>query len=258
MRGALAVALAGALLASACTDVMTAPGVAVAIEIGPLPFPAVIAGDSLRDTTGAAVPIEVRAFDGRGEVIEDPAITYLLLGADPVAALDQSTGHLRGLRPGDARVVASVGGLQSATLTVPVVPRPTLLEPLGALRDTIEFIDFRDHLSEIRVQLLADTGQAPLAPVRQYRIDFDIVEPAGLPTTDSSMVLLVTEQQRPSTRDTTGADGVASRSVRLSPWLQLPPPDSVVVEVRARHLDGTLIAGSPLRYVIVVERAQAP
>ncbi len=258
MRRPLAVALGGALLATACTEVMTAPGVAVAIEIGPLPFPSVIAGDSLRDTTGAAVPIEVRAYDGRGQVIEDAAITYLLLGADPVAALDQATGHVRGLRPGDARVVASVGGLQSATLTVPVVPRPTLLEPVGSLRDTLEFIDFRDHLSEIRVQLLADTGQGPLAPVRLYRVDFEILEPAGLPTADSTRVLLVTEQQRPSTRDTTGVDGVASRTVRLSPWLQLPPPDSVVVEVRARHLDGTLIAGSPLRYVIVVERVQSP
>lgn len=258
MRRLPVVALGGALLATACTEVTTAPGVPVAIEIGPLPFPAVIAGDSLRDTTGAAVPIEVRAYDGRGEVIEDPEITYLLLGADPVAALDQATGHLRGLRPGDARVVASVGRLQSTTLTVPIVPRPTLLQPVGDLRDTIEFIDFRDHLSEIRVLLLADTGQGPLAPVRQYRVDFEIMDPAGLPTDDSTRVVLVREQQRPSTRDTTGADGVASRSVRLSPWLQLPPPDSVVVEVRARHLDGTLVAGSPLRYVIVVERLQTP
>ncbi len=247
----------GVLLAAACSDVMTEPGVAVAIEIGPLPFPSVIVGDSLRDTTGAAVPVAVRVFDGRGEVIEDPAITYLLLDTEPVAALDQSTGHLRGLRPGEARVVASVGGLQSATLTVPVVPRPTLLEPVGDLRDTMEFIDFRDHLIEIRTRVVADTGQGPFAPVRQYRVDFEIVEPAGLPT-DSTHVLLVNEQRRPSGRDTTGADGVASRSVRLSPWLTLPPPDSVVVEVRAVHLDGTPIAGSPLRYVIVVERVQVP
>jgi hypothetical protein len=250
--------LLGGVLLLACTEIVTAPDVPVAIEIGPLPFPVVVAGDSLRDTTGAAVPVRVQTFDGRGLPIADVMVTYVVLDADPVAQLDPSTGRLLALRPGDVRVVALAGGLQSAVLTVPVVPRPTLLAPVGDLRDTIEYIDFRDHLSELRVRLLADTGQGPLAPVRRYPVDFRIVDPAGLPVGDSTQALMVNDQRRPSTRDTTGTDGVASRSLRLSPWIQRPPPDSVVVQVSVRHLDGTLVAGSPLRYVIIVQPVQAP
>lgn len=248
----LIAALGCALLTAACTEVITEPGVPVAIEIGPLPFPALIAGDSLRDPSGTAMPIPVRVFDGRGQLIESPGVTFIALGTEPVGSVDASTGHATGVRPGTLRVVASVGGLQSTVLTIPVVPRPTALEALSELRDTLEYLAFRDHLHEIRVRLVADTGQAPLAPVASYLVDFRIVDPADLPPNDSTVVHLVNDQQRLSTRDTTAADGVATRRLRLPPWVQIPPPDSVVVEVTAHQLDGTHVAGSPMRFVVEI------
>lgn len=245
-------ACTAALILPGCTEVITEPGVPVAIEIGPLPFPALIAGDSLRDTMGVAVPIPVRVFDGRGQVVEAPALTFLALGADPAAAVDPASGHAFGLAPGNLRVIAAVGGLQSTVLSIPVVPRPTLLEPISELQDTIQYLEFRDHQKELQVRLLADTGDVPLAPVREYLVDFRIVEPEGLPANDSTVVYLVNEQQRPSTRDTTSAEGLAARRVRMAPQVQRPPPDSVVVEVQVRALDGTPIAGSPIRFVLEV------
>ena len=44
----------------------------VAIEFEPLPWPSIVAGDTLRDASGAVVPMAAKLFDGSGEEVTGP------------------------------------------------------------------------------------------------------------------------------------------------------------------------------------------
>jgi len=55
--------------AAACIDLSTDPDEIVAIEFPELPWPSIVAGDTLRDASGAVVPLTVRLLGGDGDVV---------------------------------------------------------------------------------------------------------------------------------------------------------------------------------------------
>ena len=91
-----------------------------------------------------------------------------------------------------------------------------------------------------------------LRGVRAWLVRFQVVSPAGA---DS---LLVNDSGLPSTLDTTGSDGVASRAIRLRPNrggnLSTGVPDSVIVEATARNRAGEL-PGAPVRYILILRKS---
>ncbi|MFN2400502.1 MAG: hypothetical protein ABR543_17975 [Gemmatimonadaceae bacterium] len=254
----LAAALAGPV---ACTEVGTDPAAVVALELDPPVVPAIVAGDSLRDSTGKAVALSARAFNASNTVIPGARITFLVIGDTSVARVDSTSGLVVGLKPGETSVVASVGSLQSARVTIRVTLRPDSLVPLDSLRDTLDIVFGQDNLKALRVSLRSDTTPAvttdSLLPVANYEVRFEIVAPSGLPVDDTTKVLLVNDLKRPSRVDTTDASGIASRQLRLSPAALSSIPDSVVVRVSAFRPDRTPVPGSPRHFVITL-RAAAP
>ena len=113
--------LAFAVIASAaCVEAGTDPEVATSIEIDTIPYPSIVAGDSLRNDAGIVVPIPVQAFNSRNEPLPQAPITFIV--ADTAAGLvidaDGRVFADPALTPdtlphGPVRVVAQVGQLQS-------------------------------------------------------------------------------------------------------------------------------------------------
>lgn len=259
-RGAIAAAAAcGALaLGVSCSGLPDDPNAPVAIEISEPVLPSVVKGDTLRDSTGAPAPLRARVLNSSNEVIADAPVTFIVVGASGVVGLDAQTGLVVGADTGQTAVIASAGTIQSVPVTLRVVPRPDTLEALGPTSDTLTYLLGSANSLPLRVRVGHDTtpGVTPrdsLVPVPSYLVRFAIVDPAGLPTADSTRVLLVNDQSRPSLADTTGADGVASRSVFVGPRIAPPVPPSVTVEATARLPDGSPVPGSPVRFTVVIE-----
>lgn len=236
-------------LAAACTDIETGPNVATSIEFTALPFPAVVAGDTLRDSSGVAAPLRAQVFNSDNEVIVDAPVRYAAL--DTVVTADSTTGAVVAGAAADrqARVIAYIGSLQSQPLRLSVVPRPDSLARSGTI-DTLRYsvIDTTQNLSgELAVRVLHRVAGGAAAAVRDWIVTFTLQTPA-----DSARARIVTANERPATVDTTGADGIASRKVRLFPAGLTSARDSIVVLARVRYR-GAQIAGSPLRLVLPVQ-----
>ena len=246
MRAARAILAAG-VLAVACTDTDTGPNVATSIEFTSLPFPAVVAGDTLRDTSGIAAPLRAAVFNSDNDEIVDAPVRYAAL--ETVVTVDSVTGVLVAGTNDDttARVVAYVGSLQAAPLRLRVVPRPDLVEPSGTI-DTLRYsvIDTTQNLSGDLAVRVVHNGPTDNVPVRDWIVTFALADAA-----DSVRARVVADNRRPSAADTTSAAGIAARKVRLSPAGLTSPRDSIVVLARVRYR-GMHVAGSPLRLVLPV------
>jgi hypothetical protein len=251
MRVAAAIACAlGTVFAAACARDVVGPDVPVAVALDFLPFPSVVVGDTLRDTTGAAAPVRARAFNYLGEELPDIPFHYLVL--DRGATVDSATGIVRGdsLRDTPVRVVARLGNLQTQTQPLAIVRAPATLEPVNGL-DTLDYslADTTQNVSAAMSVRLLSSGEPPVG-IRAWIISYVIVhEPGGGSAT-------IVEANRESLLDTTGTDGTASRRVRLHVQNLTATVDSVVLEASAKYR-GSHVDGSPARLVVHI-RPQAP
>ncbi|HEY4955736.1 MAG TPA: hypothetical protein VII02_12715, partial [Gemmatimonadaceae bacterium] len=130
---ALAAAAAGA--AMACTNIPTADNAVLSIALDSLPAPAVVLGDTLRDSTGRAVPLHATVYNFKGAVISGAPLRFEAL--DRGVTVDSVTGFAVGdsLRQTPARIVISIGSLQ-AIRTLDVTLRP----------DSLAVVNGRDSL----------------------------------------------------------------------------------------------------------------
>lgn len=243
MRKVLCAAAMGVLVAG-CAQETVGPEAPVAIALESLPFPAVVVGDSLRDTTGAVAPVRAQAFNYRGEELPDVLLSYLIL--DRGATIDTETGIVHGdsIRDTPVRVVAFLGGLQTQSQQLFVVPAPDSLS-ITAGQDTLAYslVDTTMNVSApLAVRLLS--GGATPVPVRGWLVSYEISY-----ATDPALAILVGDAGRESTIDTTAGDGAASRRVRVRPEHLTATADSVVLLATARYR-GAHVRGSPARLVV--------
>ena len=254
-----AAAIAGAVLAvAACTEVGTDPAAAIAIELDPTVLPSIVIGDSLRDSTGRAVPLAARALNSRNSVIPDAPLRFLATDTGFVV-VDSVTGYVVGRKVGEARVIASVDGLQSEAIRVRVTLRPDTVFADTAVRQTMQFSLTSPTAAtsgNLRVFVGHDTviaGRDSVAPVANYLVRFRIVSPTGdtVSISDTSRVVLANDERggRASTVDTTDDRGKASRVVRISTAVRTIP-DSVVVEASVSRPNATPLPGSPVLFTI--------
>ncbi|MDQ6886625.1 MAG: hypothetical protein M3068_04960 [Gemmatimonadota bacterium] len=264
-RGRALLLLAASLLVSlaqACTQVGTDPNAAVAIELIAPESPSVVLGDTLRDSSGAAVPLVARAFNSRNVQIPSPRLTFITRDTTRNATVDSLTGFVIGRKLGDVTIFANVGNLPSAPIVVHVVPRPDELIRADSVRDALSVIGTLDATGRpLQVKLRADTtplvSTDSLIPVQNYLVRFRIVAPAGLErNTDTTRLVLVNDLGRPSLLDTTDVLGIASRKLRISPAVPRSAiPDSVAVEASARRPDGSPVPGSPIVFTTRLVRS---
>jgi hypothetical protein len=239
----------------ACTTVGTDPTQVVAIAFDSLPFPSIVAGDTLRDEAGVAQRLIATAFNSNGDVIDGAPFTFSVL--DPGGTIS-AEGFLVSTDPGatSLRAVAQAGSLQSRPLSIVVTPRPDSMDANGTV--PLVTFDLENAATQISgpvgVKVLSNTATPP-APVRSWLVHFSL-EYRGNPVAENSTGMwLVDESDRRSVVDTTDAGGVAARRVRFTPasLLDSSVPDSITV-VATSSFRGVPLAGAPVRIVVHVTR----
>jgi hypothetical protein len=251
---ARAIPLAIVSLAGSCTDVVTNPAIAVAISFDTLPYPSVVAGDTLRDSLGRAAPMRAIAFNSSGGVIASAPIRYIAIDTGITIA---PTGIVTAqARTGKIRIVASVNGLQSIVETLTVARQPNAVVPVAPLTDTLFYAPLDNPGTNVSCPLTvrvttADTaGGVPATQgwVVSYQAFHD-----GQPLVQSDTTLATVWDDLSSNAtlvDTTIVDGTAARRVRVrSLGLSVSPTDSVIVMATVRYR-GANLPGSPIRFVV--------
>lgn len=234
-----------------CAD-LGAPGGIGAIDFTGVPFPAVVTGDTMRDTLGVAAPLRATVYDATGDIISDADVQYVSL--DTGVMID-ANGFLRATRrTGTVRVIASVNGLQSQQRLIAVTRAPDSVRAATTeLAFSYRIPDATSNVSptmSLTVQSNDTTGG--VGPnVTGWIVRWRIVYQGDTltPTDTTTAALWSASGTRHSLRDTTKTDGVASRRLRLYSNFLAPQPDSFLVIADVQHR-GRHVAGSPVRYVV--------
>jgi hypothetical protein len=257
-----AAAFFGAVVASvSCAEFGTGVGDISYIAFDGVPYPALIAGDSMRDTLGAARPFSASAYDAAGRLIVDPAFTFFTLDTGVAIGTD---GVLRatGRRDGLVRIVAAIDGLQSQDRTVRVVRRPDAVRAETPLQLNVAYVipdSAPLNLStEMRVRVVSGDSLDIGPNVGGWLVRWRVVHAGDtLGPTDTVLVALQTTSGLRSTRDTTVAEGTSSRRLRVfANRLSVPTDSFVVLADVNRH--GTPLTGSPVRFVVRVAPVLTP
>jgi hypothetical protein len=240
-------AVAAMVVATSCIDLSTDPDEIVAIEFPEFPWPSIVAGDTLRDASGAVVPLTVRLLGGDGDVVTGP-VEFLtqqssihVIAGDLLVADDTATGR--------AGIIASTTGIQSVVRQIEIVAAPDSIDADGAVSALAWVVPDDPNLNTSQ-PLGGRVLSAPNVGVRSWIVTFQL-EAGGrvIAESDTTQIYLVGDNGRPSYADTTDLLGKASRRVRLKVAPGLIPPDSAVITVRASYKGAPLI-GSPVRLVL--------
>jgi hypothetical protein len=248
--------LVGATWTIACTDVASDPEAAASIAFDTLPAPSVVAGDTMRDTTGAAASLRAQVFNGRGDLLPDAPVIFIATtrGAALRTVNDVLPQGYVIARPDtfadQVQVLAQVQGLQSVPRGLDIVPAPVALRAAGPTALELAYrADVDTSSSPLRVKVGYDSAGA-FKGVKSWLVRFAIVYPQVAADTGAPVFLVADSTSlRRDRSDTTGSDGVASRAVRIRPAkLAAGGVDSVVVEARATYK--APLVGSPVRFVV--------
>jgi len=245
-----ALIVCGFLAAAGCAPIDTDPTHVASIAIDTLPFPAIVAGDSLRDSLGVARPMHATAYNIEGAALPSVAIRFRT--PDSGATVDSISGYIVGdtARTTPVRLIAAAGQLQAAPDTVYIVPSPDTVIAVNATDSLLYSLsDTTANVSNpLQLQLLHRVPVSAPIPVRSWFVSYQITYP-----TDTLLAQLVDRNgSLRSTVDTTASDGTSSRRIRLRPLSLTSINDSVVVIATVRYRGG-LVAGAPIRFVLQVK-----
>lgn len=214
LRGTLLVVLGvAAWTLPSCRDIPAPEGNVQ--SLGPLrfPLPGLVAGDTMRDSTGAVAPLTLVAFDVANDTVANVPATFVTLdtGAHLSGAL------LIGDSPGvTVRVVGEAAGLETQPASVKVTLSP---DTLVALDSGIYHQSYRLYAGDtvaaspelaasVRHRSGATTSGVE-AVIVKYSID------RAPPSNGQGASVVLMGGSTPSSRDTTDAAGRASRVARL-------------------------------------------
>lgn len=242
--------VAATMVVAACIDLSTDPDEIVAIEFTNLPWPSVVAGDTLRDSSGNVAPLVARLFDGDGDEVTGSVeflplrTTVRIIGGNRLVADDTATGSVG--------IIASAAGVQSVARPIDIVAAPDSLAASGTITPLAWVVpdDPALNTSQPLGVRVFSTATTPPEGVGSWIVRFTL-EAGGrqIPESDSTQIFLVGETGRPSYADTTDTQGGASRRVRLRVLPGSVPPDSAVITVRTSYR-GVPLVGSPVRLVL--------
>lgn len=242
-------ALVAPLAAAACIDLSVDPDEIVAIELAEFPWPSVVAGDTLRDATGAVAPLVARLFNADGDEVTG-TVEFLLertgarvISGGRLVADDTATETIG--------IIASAPGVQSIVRQIEIVSAPVSMAAEGVivpLRWVVPDNPSSNTSQALGVRILSGPDEG----VRAWIVTFTL-EAGGrqIAESDTSQIFLVGDNGRPSYVDTTETTGLASRRVRLKILPGLVAPDSAIVTMRASY-KGRPLAGSPVRLVLPI------
>jgi hypothetical protein len=250
---ALAVALEG------CTSIDSSATHVASLSFDSLPSPAVVAGDTLRDSLGVAAPLHALAYaTGSDTPIANASIQYIALDSGvTIGAGGYVTAQARS---GSVRLVATSGTLQTSPLKpiLLIARRPDSVAVSGAARDTVNYLPGGGATVNVSPQLnvkVATTDTAGgILGTQGWRVSFQAsFRGATIAPGDTTVAWLVGDAGQASYLDTTDASGLAGRKIRVNPLgIRVTAVDSVIVLATVRY-HGAAVRGSPLRFVILLQ-----
>ncbi len=250
-RFAAPIAVAIAAIVGGCTEIGTSPTIVTALEFDSLPYPAVVTGDTLRDSLGHAGHLHAIAFNAAGNVVANPVLSFFAL--DSGVTIDPTTGVVTAqLRSGLVRLIASVGGLQTSPETLIVARRPDSVF-VTSLPDTINYAlpDNPSNVSSaLTLQVATRDTVGGIQGTQGWLVSYQVLyHGRTLALTDTSIASLWTTASQPTLLDTTAAGGIGSRTLRVRSTLLPTTADSITVVASVRYR-GLPVPGSPVIYVV--------
>ena len=241
---------------AACSDAPTA-GEPFSLAFDRLPFTAVVLGDTLRDTSGAAVLPGAVVYGGDGSPIADAEISYLLL--DRGATLVDGRWIVGDSLGATVRVVAEAAGIPSLPVQFQVVPRPDSLSLETAQLDTARYqprarISPEDTTGRIEVRVLHRPQAGEPVGVARWLVHYDVeLFDGDAAVVNDSLAIVVGEGGRASVLDTTDAEGRAWRQVTLNgARTAIDAVDSLVVSVTILGRPAGTVIPSRVRLAVPV------
>ncbi|HUF26924.1 MAG TPA: hypothetical protein VMM18_08090 [Gemmatimonadaceae bacterium] len=253
MSGRRLAAFAGSVgLCLACAEIGPA-GRPASIAFEDFPAPAVVAGDTLRDISGAAVPLRASVLDARNNPVPDAAVRFIaiddgLLITDDHFVIGETAGE-------SVRIFAEVDGLQTGVVRLDVTRRPDEVRGESDPEEVLEYVPPLIVTSDpFTVRVLHRDPSAPLdSVVPRYIVRFEVV---GMAPGDTVPGYLVDERGIRSLVDTTDAEGLAARRFRLNPATLQELVDTL--EIRAAvDYRGEPVAGSPVSFLLIIRPTPA-
>jgi hypothetical protein len=192
-----------------CREIPAPEGGVAALGPLQLPSPGVVAGDTMRDSTGLVAPLSVLAYGVDGQLLTSPPASVFVV-LDTTAHM--ADAFLIGDRLGTARVVGGIGAIQTRQSQVKVTLRPDTLTSVDSVLHRITYTLGSDTVVNspplnVDVQNVGATLTGVEAVIVRYIID---QAPSGTPPT-----VLLMNGNVASNRDTTDGTGRASRVARL-------------------------------------------
>lgn len=236
---------AGALLLASCVEIPSGANDILSAQFDPLPSPAVVVGDTLRDTLGAVRPVTVTAYNYNGDIVTNPGFRFSTV--DRGIRVDSSTGLVIGdsVRS-SARIFAASKQIRTIG-TIAVTLRPDSVAASND-RDSLAYslTDTANISNGIGVRVVHVEALTASA-VASWIVSFRVVSPA-----DTALARLVGETGARSSVDTTDSGGNASRRLRLNVSKLVNPVDSIIVQATVKYR-GKNVNGSPRRLVLKVK-----
>ncbi len=243
-----------------CLDISTDPDAPFAVDFDSIPWPSLLAGDTMRDSLGLVKPIRVTAYNSDGDAIDGVGTAWFVLDTGATVDVDGILTTTR--RDGSVRIIGSVAGLHSPQRTVRIARRPdTLLTTQDTnVAFTYALPDAPSNLTPtLTVRLQTTDTVGGLGPgVQGWIVRWRAVhEGDTLDPKDTSLVTLQTSGGARSGTDTTQTDGGSTRRLRI--WANRLPQavDSFLVVAESR-LHGVPVAGSPIIFKVKVSPPAAP
>jgi len=258
-RRAVSVAIAGLIVGVGvgigCGDVPTLDeGIAFYTTVE-LPLPAVAAGDTLRDATGRAAPLRVRAFTRDSQEITGLTVTFLPTRLPSSVTIDANGILVAADTVRSVDIVGQINGrLQTSVVTLLLVPEPaSITRSDNVLGDTAYAVPALRALPVTVTALYRGQVTPVNGIIVRYRIDS--LRPSSAQLGSAVLTNASGAIARPDSTvavDTTKAAGNATRSVLVRAGGGV---DTVFVSATARHLrDATQLAGSPVRFILALKR----
>ncbi len=211
--------------ATSCLDITSIVPQIGAITPVILPSPSVVIGDVSRDTAGNPAPLQVVAFDTKGDTLREVIVRFYAVDSTGGLTVDSITGVAHGvaLSP-SASVVASVrqansvgGFVQTPTIAFPVVPVPG-----AAIRGPDTTLNYNvlatDSLSpQLLSPPLTVTVRAADTVVQKYVVSYQITQKPAAVTSTAGPTLVLRGNGADSTVAVTNAGGQASLQVQVRP-----------------------------------------
>jgi hypothetical protein len=244
-------AVAFAAVAGSCTDVNVSPSVVTALEFDSLPYPAVVTGDTLRDSLGNVATLRAIAFNASGTVLPNSAVTFFAL--DSGVTIDPTGVVTAQLRNGTVRLIASAPGLQSGPQTLIVARRPDTVIVTPLANDTLFYTPLDNAANvtpALSLQVATRDSIGGIPGTQGWLVSYQLIfHGQTLAPTDTTIAVIWNTSNLPSLIDTTAADGTASRIIRIHST-GLPTATESLTVVASVKYRGAPVAGSPVTYLI--------